>query len=265
MDLLTDGLLMAATLFAGGYCWVLSRRVSDLKSLDKGLGGSIVTLTRQVELARRTLDEAQGNAGEHRDELEQLVKRANIAASQLKMAVAAARGVDLPAPTSAPAPATALDAEPRQQAASTIRNDVAAAPVVPVPTVVDDTGNPVAKAAPHDCKLDGAPASEPLRTADVLTPRSDGTVRSTLKPPPPLAPPRTPDVPAILSDTDAAAASDWTAARSDRAAKAAEELAKPSSLPALASPLRTRHDDIESTSETDLIEALSFLAAGGSR
>ena len=52
MDLLMNGLLMAATLFAGGYCWVLARRVQDLKSLDRGLGGSIVTLTRQVELAR---------------------------------------------------------------------------------------------------------------------------------------------------------------------------------------------------------------------
>ena len=52
MDLLMNGLLLAATLFAGGYCWVLARRVRDLKSLDRGLGGSIVTLTRQIELAR---------------------------------------------------------------------------------------------------------------------------------------------------------------------------------------------------------------------
>ena len=59
MDLLMNGLLMAATLFAGGYCWVLGRRVQDLKSLDRGLGGSIVTLTRQIELAR---DDARGGA-----------------------------------------------------------------------------------------------------------------------------------------------------------------------------------------------------------
>ncbi len=31
MELLMNGLLMAASLFAGGYCWVLSRRVKDLK------------------------------------------------------------------------------------------------------------------------------------------------------------------------------------------------------------------------------------------
>ena len=59
MDVLMNGLLLTATLFAGGYCWILSRRVRDLKSLDTGLGGAIVTLTRQIELARGTLEEAR--------------------------------------------------------------------------------------------------------------------------------------------------------------------------------------------------------------
>jgi hypothetical protein len=63
MDVLMDGLLATATLFAGGYCFVLARRVNDLKSLDKGLGGAIVTLTRQVELARTTLEEARAATG----------------------------------------------------------------------------------------------------------------------------------------------------------------------------------------------------------
>ena len=66
MDLLMNGLLMAATLFAGGYCWVLARRVRDLKSLDSGLGGAIVTLTRQIELARATLEEARACVARHR-------------------------------------------------------------------------------------------------------------------------------------------------------------------------------------------------------
>ena len=69
MDLLMNGLLMAATLFAGAYCWVLGRRVQDLKSLDRGLGGSIVTLTRQIELARTTLEEARGASKETRQDL----------------------------------------------------------------------------------------------------------------------------------------------------------------------------------------------------
>ena len=80
MDLLMNGLLMAGTLFAGGYCWVLARRVRDLKSLDSGLGGAIVMLTRQVELARTTLEEARTSSRDSRIELSQLIARADGAA-----------------------------------------------------------------------------------------------------------------------------------------------------------------------------------------
>ena len=93
MDLLMNGLLTVATLFAGGYCWVLARRVRDLKSLDKGLGGAIVTLTRQIELARTTLDEARAASKTSKDELQQLVARADAAAGQLRLLLAAAPAV----------------------------------------------------------------------------------------------------------------------------------------------------------------------------
>ncbi len=102
MDLLMNGLLMAATLFAGAYCWVLGRRVQDLKSLDRGLGGSIVTLTRQIELARTTLEEARGASKETRQDLANLVAKADGAANQLKLLIAAAP-VYPPAPTRATA------------------------------------------------------------------------------------------------------------------------------------------------------------------
>jgi hypothetical protein len=122
MDVLMDGLLATATLFAGGYCWVLARRVNDLKSLDRGLGGAIVTLTRQVELARTTLEEARAATGERRDELGQLVTRADAAAGQLRLLLASVRQ---PAPQGA-APA----AEPAAPAA---RRSARAADVVPGP------------------------------------------------------------------------------------------------------------------------------------
>lgn len=260
MDLLTDGLLMAATLFAGGYCWVLSRRVSDLKSLDKGLGGSIVTLTRQVELARKTLDDAQSSAGDNRDELEQLVKRANIATSQLKIAVAAAREVDLRG-TVAEAVQVARAAEPD------MRPDLspAAAPVEPAPATATMSEPPPEEAAPGIVPPQAPAEREALRATDVLAPRGETAIRSMLKSPSPVAPPRVPDIPAILSESDAAAASDWTAPRTDQAAREPAEVPKPSALPPMASPLRTRLDTEEPASETDIIEALSLLAAGGSR
>src|SRR6188472_3743464 len=105
MDLLMNGLLMAATLFAGGYCWVLARRVRDLKSLDSGLGGAIVTLTRQVELARTTLDEARAASRDTRQDLTQLISRADGTAGQLRLLIAAA-------PAAPPAPAQPAPALP---------------------------------------------------------------------------------------------------------------------------------------------------------
>lgn len=111
MDVLMDGLLMTATLFAGCYCWVLARRVRDLKSLDKGLGGAIVTLTRQVELARTTLEEARAASTGSRQELGEAIARADAAAGQLRLLLAAA---DDPRPARAPqSPRSAPRPEPR--------------------------------------------------------------------------------------------------------------------------------------------------------
>jgi len=148
MELLMNGLLMAATLFAGGYCWVLGRRVQDLKSLDRGLGGSIVTLTRQIELARATLEDARGASKETRADLAQLVGKADAAANQLKLLIAAApvypsAPMPTPMPTPMPAPPSgpvAAVAEARRKipalthdrdvriVASPIKQEAAAAP-----------------------------------------------------------------------------------------------------------------------------------------
>ena len=105
MGLLMDGLLMAASLFAGAYCWVLARRVKDLKDLDKGLGGSIVNLTRQIELARATLDEARNSAKDTRHDLSQLSARAEAAAAQLRLLLATVKPPET-APVAPPAPRT---------------------------------------------------------------------------------------------------------------------------------------------------------------
>ena len=108
MGLLMDGLLLAACLFAGGYCWVLSGRVRDLKNLDRGLGGSIVNLTRQIELARATLEEARGASEKTREELTTLVAKAESATGQLRMTLATVRtATPPPAPKADPVPAPA--------------------------------------------------------------------------------------------------------------------------------------------------------------
>lgn len=102
MEVITNGLLIAATLFAGLYCWILARRVRRLQSLDSGLGAAIVTLTRQIELARATLEEARSGARETRQDLAQLTARADAASAQLRLLLAAAERMPVPAPLAAP-------------------------------------------------------------------------------------------------------------------------------------------------------------------
>lgn len=125
MGLLMDGLLLAATLFAGTYCWVLARRVDALKDLDSGLGGAIARLTRQIELARTTLDEARASTREGRQDLAQLSVRAEAAAGQLRLLLAAVNDPNGPEParpreTPRPAPPRATRASLSEPATDTL-------------------------------------------------------------------------------------------------------------------------------------------------
>jgi hypothetical protein len=148
MDLLMNGLLIAATIAAGGYCWVLARRVQDLKSLDRGLGGSIVSLTRQVELARLTLEEARAASSDSRQDLVSLVKRADAAAGHLRTLIAAAPGLDVPTGPSArrddPRPAPEVRQEPR--AVGSLRADDAGEASLPKPRFLVPVENPLRRA-----------------------------------------------------------------------------------------------------------------------
>lgn len=123
MDFLMNGLLLAATCFAGTYCWVLARRVRALKSLEGGLGGAIVTLTRQVELARTTLEEARSSSGDTKAELGKMVERADMAANQLRLLIAVA-------PHAAPAPERGSDTAPPPEAKAAGSRGVRSEPTI---------------------------------------------------------------------------------------------------------------------------------------
>ncbi|HMR53314.1 MAG TPA: hypothetical protein PKA33_12760 [Amaricoccus sp.] len=172
-----NGLLLAASLFAGGYCWVLARRVHELKSLDRGLGGAIVTLTRQIELARGTLEEARAATRENKQDLTQLIARADSATAQLKSVLAAARDADLraayqarlsgaaaqPAPPSPPAPQRDEQVPPApvrlavlpKETAAPARPEPAPEEILPKPRSLAAFESPLRPRAPKD-----APRSE---------------------------------------------------------------------------------------------------------
>lgn len=186
MDLLMNGLLMAATLFAGGYCWVLGRRVQDLKSLDRGLGGSIVTLTRQIELARATLDEARGASKETRQELAQLIGKADAAANQLKMLIAAAPIYPpaAPAPASPPVPEAPVVRAPAPSASPEERVGARSLsfPELPDLATLIRAAEPAAPpAAATEAEPSPAPGAPAMNLAEVPKPRALVPVENPLR------------------------------------------------------------------------------------
>jgi hypothetical protein len=118
MALIADMLLLAGTLGATLYCYVLARRLRRFNDLEKGMGGAIAVLSAQVDDMTKALNGAQNSARHSTDSLEGLTGRAEQVAHRLEILVAAMH--DLPdheaaaAPGAAPAPQPAP--EPAQAA-----------------------------------------------------------------------------------------------------------------------------------------------------
>ncbi|MSU91782.1 hypothetical protein GE300_19585 [Rhodobacteraceae bacterium 2CG4] len=88
MELIADGLLIAGALTAALYCWVLARRLTALKSMDKGLGGAIAGLSARVEQTRASLADTKASTSDITRELSALTARAEIAAGRLELLLA---------------------------------------------------------------------------------------------------------------------------------------------------------------------------------
>lgn len=88
MELIADGLLIAGALTAALYCWVLARRLTALRSMDKGLGGAIAGLSARVEQTRASLADTKASTSDITRELSSLTARAEIAAGRLELLLA---------------------------------------------------------------------------------------------------------------------------------------------------------------------------------
>lgn len=96
MELIADSLLLAATVGAAIYCYVLAARLRRFTTLETGMGGAIAVLSAQVDDMTRALEKAQGVAGASERRLEDLTARADVLAKRLELMVAALH--DLPDP-----------------------------------------------------------------------------------------------------------------------------------------------------------------------
>lgn len=109
MELIADVLLLAATVGAAVYCYVLAARLRRFTTLESGMGGAIAVLSAQVDDMTRALEKAQGVASASETRLEELTQRADTLARQLELMVASLH--DLP---EAQAPASEPEEEARR-------------------------------------------------------------------------------------------------------------------------------------------------------
>ncbi|MFE3836758.1 hypothetical protein [Pseudogemmobacter sonorensis] len=109
MDLIMDVLLLAATVGAAVYCYVLALRLRRFTTLESGMGGAIAVLSAEVDGMTRALERAQGVASGSEERLAELTGRAEVLARQLELMVASLH--DLP---EAAAPEEAGTAESRK-------------------------------------------------------------------------------------------------------------------------------------------------------
>lgn len=100
MEQIADILLFAAAAAAGIYCLVLSRRLQRFSGLETGMGAAIAVLSAQVDDLTRMLNQARTAAQGSADQLEERTRRAETAARQLELMLAAMH--DLPEPAEAP-------------------------------------------------------------------------------------------------------------------------------------------------------------------
>jgi len=102
ISLFSDILLTLAALGAGGYCLVLSRRLSRFTDLERGMGGAVAVLSVQVDDLTRALKQAQKTSNTSVARLDALNARAEEAAGRLDMLLAAMHDLPDPADVSAP-------------------------------------------------------------------------------------------------------------------------------------------------------------------
>ncbi len=93
MDLIlsnaADILLILATLGAGTFCLILSRRLTRLSRIDNGLGGAIAVLSAQVDDMSKALAETRSGSEGSATRLEELNAEAQSLLEELELTMSA--------------------------------------------------------------------------------------------------------------------------------------------------------------------------------
>ena len=106
-----DALLVLASLGAAAFCFVLSRRLTRLSSIDNGLGGAIAVLSAQVDDMNKALAEMKTGTESSAGRLEDLNREARQLTEELELMLSACHDLDQAAPGSAGASAEPIEEE----------------------------------------------------------------------------------------------------------------------------------------------------------
>ena len=82
---IADGLLIAGTIAACVYCFVLSRRLKKLNDLEGGLGSAIAVMSVQVDELTKILAKAEESANESAKRLSDLTERSEVGAAKIEL------------------------------------------------------------------------------------------------------------------------------------------------------------------------------------
>ncbi|WP_298258922.1 hypothetical protein [uncultured Litoreibacter sp.] len=108
MNFLSDILLGFGAIAAAIYCFVLSRKLSNLKGLDQDLGSAIAVLSGQVDEMTKALASAQNTASDSAQQLEARTAAATQVSERLELMIAALQDLsetdDDPIPDEQPQP-----------------------------------------------------------------------------------------------------------------------------------------------------------------
>ena len=101
MNFIADVLLISGTLAAGVFCIILSKRLSRLNDLEKGVGGAVSVLSVQVDDLKKAMTATQTSAEHSNTSLIEITERAESVARSLELMMASMH--DLPAKSQKPA------------------------------------------------------------------------------------------------------------------------------------------------------------------
>lgn len=103
LGMIADVLMISAALAAAIYCHVLSRRLRAFTNLERGVGGAIATLARQVDELQRALNAARTAGDQSANRLDSANRKAEDTTRRIELLLAAMH--DLPDSAPAPKPA----------------------------------------------------------------------------------------------------------------------------------------------------------------